>query len=244
MAQSSRPQIRKWVTSIAVGACLLASFPSDGAGQGNPCDADPIAALPEIRTSAAKAPLRVAPEPDGKVVVTLPPNIKVALLDQVDGWFVVNYRDRNRYRRLYVSTQHAEGPSAANLDADQLQAQEWTAAHTRICEKIAGERFAAKSLAATTVAAGLTAIIWHVYIDDEDYYGTAFTVWSGMSVAALAGTVYKSLGLRNAKGELADLGSPPSFLDGGSLAGIGGARADLLFDVATRRLAIVGSWRP
>ena len=246
MAQSTRRQLPKWVTSIAVGAGLLASFPSDGTGQGIACDADQIAALPvpEIRTSAAKAALRVAPEPDGKVVVTLPPNIGVPLLDQVDGWFVVNYRDRDKYRRLYVSTQDAEGPSAASLGADQLQAQEWTAAHTRICERIGREEFARNSLFVGTAIAGLTSVIWHLYVDDDEHYGTAFAVWSGISVAALVGTVYKSFGLYRAHRELENFGGFPSFADGGFLPSTGGARADLLFDAATRRLAVVASWRP
>ena len=246
MAQSTRRQLPKWVTSIAVGAGLVASFPSDGAGQGIACDADQIAALPvpEIRISAAKAPLRVAPEPDGKVVVTLPTNIGVPLLDQADGWFMVNYRDRNEYRRLYVSTQDAEGPSAASLGADQVQAQEWTAAHTRICEKIGRERLARNSLLAGTMIAGLTTVIWHVYVDDDEHYGTAFAVWSGISVAALVGTVYKSFGLSRARKDLADFGGLPSFAGGDFMPSIGGARADLLFDAATRSLAVVASWRP
>ena len=245
MTRSTRPQLPIWVTSIAVVAGLLASFPSDGVGQGVSCDSDLISGLPlpHVRISAAKAPLRVAPEPEGKIAVSLPPDISVALLEQSDGWFLVNYQDRDKYRRLYVSTMDAEGPAAASLDANQVQTQKWAIAHTRICEQIAGHRFAAKSFATAMVVAGLTTVIWRVYIEDVDHYGTAFALWSTASVASLVGTIYKSLRLTRAKRQLADLGSPTSFTGGGLMPGFGGARADLQFDAATRRLAVVAIWQ-
>ena len=123
--------------------------------------------------------------------------------------------------------QDAEGPSQASLEPRHVAAQEWAAAHTRACERIAGERFVARSLAAATVVAGLTSIIWHVYVDDDDHYGTAFGIWTGVSVASLMGTVYKAFTLSRAKRELRDLG-PPSFTGAGTpsrLARLGGRLA-------------------
>ena len=142
------------------------------------------------------------------------------------------------------SPRHNQGDPS--LEPHQVQVQEWAAAHTRACEKIAGERFATRSLAAATAIAGLSSVIWHVYVDDDDYYGTAFAMWSEISVASLVGTVYKAFGLSRANRALADLG-PPSSVGGRPLRplpGVGGARADLLFDAATRRLAVVATWRP
>jgi len=224
---------------------MLASFPADGTAQAISCDASLAAALdlPEVRTSVAKAALRVEPSRNAKVVVTLPPDIPVSLLDESDGWFTVRYRDRDRHRRLYVSAQDVEAPSLASLEPRQVAAQEWAASHTRACERIARESFLVRSLAAATVVAGLTSIIWHVYIDDDARYGTAFGIWTGVSVASLAGTVYKAFGLSRARKSLAELG-PPAVTGGGLAAGPGSARADLRFDAATRRLALVATWRP
>lgn len=245
MAESTRLQPLTWLTSIAVGAGLLAPFPADGSGQGVGCHASLAGTLPlpEIRISAAKAPLRVSPRPDAKAVVSLPPDIEVALLDQVEGWYVVGYRDGDRNRRLYVAAQDAEGPSAASLDPRQVRAQEWATAHTLACERIAGERLAVRSLAAATVIAGLTSIIWHVYVEDDDYYGTGFAVWSGISVGSLVGAVYKAFGLTRAKRALRDLG-PPSSTGAGTplhLVRLGG---DLRFDTGMKRLELVATWRP
>lgn len=245
MAGSTRTQLSRWSASVAVGAAVLASFPADGTAQGIPCDAGlaPALNLPEVRTSAAKAPLRVEPGRSAKVFVTLPPDIRVGLLDESDGWFAVRYRDGDTHRRLYVSAGDVEGPSQASLDPRRVAAQEWAAAHTRACERIAGDRLVVKSLAAATVVAGLTSIIWHKYIDDDEHYGTAFGIWTSVSVLALAGTVYKAFGLIRAKRSLAELG-PPSVTRDGLVAGPGSVRADLRFDAAARRLAVVATWRP
>ena len=245
MARSTRKQLSGGITTIAVGAALLASFPADGAGQGIPCDASLAAPmdLPEVRTSAAKAPLRVEPSRNARVVVTLPPDIRVGLLDESDGWFAVRYRDRDSHRRLYVSAQDVDGPAQASLEPRHIAAQEWAAAHTRACERIAGERFLVRSLAAATVVAGLTSIIWHAYVDDDDRYGTAFGIWTGVSVASLVGTVYKAFGLSRAKKSLKDLG-PPSSAGAGTGPRLLGMGADLRFDTGTRRLALVATWRP
>ena len=245
MAGSTRKQLARGITSVAAGAALLVSFPADGTGQGIPCDASVAAPLelPEIRTSAARAPLREEPSRDANVVVTLPPDIRVALLDESDGWYTVRYRDRDSHRRLYVSAKDAEGPSQASLEPRHVAAQEWAAAHTRACERIAGERFVARSLAAATVVAGLTSIIWHVYVDDDDHYGTAFGIWTGVSVASLVGTVYKAFVLRRAKRELRDLG-PPSFAGAGTPSRLARLGGDLRFDTGMKRLALVATWRP
>lgn len=225
---------------------MLVSLPSDGIGQAIPCGADlkDFMSLPEIRTSAAKAALRVAPESDAKAVVTLPPDIELSLLDQSGEWLAVGYRDRNGYRRLYLSSQDAEDPAAAGLGPRQIQAQKWATAHAKGCEEIARQNFAAKSFAVASVVAGLTSIIWHVYVDDDDHYGTAFAVWTGISAASLVGTVYKALLLRRARGELTNLGGPPSFAHAGAPPGPGGAGVDLRFDAGTGRVAIVATWRP
>ena len=108
MARSTKLRLPTWVTPVAVTALLFAFRPADATGQVPvSCDADLLGTLrlPEIRTSAARAPLRVAPAGDAKVVITLPSDIKVPLLDQSDGWFAVSYRDRDRNRRLYVSAE-------------------------------------------------------------------------------------------------------------------------------------------
>ena len=245
MAGSTRRQLVAGITSIAVGAALLVSFPADGVGQGIPCDASlaPPLELPEVLTSATRAPLREEPSRDANVVVTLPPDIRVDLLDESDGWFAVRYRDRDRHRRLYVSARDAEGPSRASLEPRQVAAQEWAAAHTRACERIAGERFVARSLAAATVVAGLTSIIWHVYVDDDDHYGTAFGIWTGVSVASLMGTVYKAFVLSRAKRELRDLG-PPSFTGAGTLPRLVRLGGELRFDARMRRIELVAAWHP
>ena len=245
MARSTKTQLSRGIIPIAAGATLLAFFPLGGTGQNLPCDADLAAALdlPEVRTSAARAPLRVEPSRNAKVVVTLPPDIRVSLLEESDGWFAVRYRDRDRHRRLYVSAQDVEGPSQASLEPRHAAAQEWAAAHTRACERIAGERFVVRSLAAATVVAGLTSIIWHVYIDDDDRYGTAFGIWTGVSLVSLAGTIYKAFGLSRAKRSLAELG-PPSIAGGGSLPGPAGISADLRLDTGMKRIALVATWRP
>lgn len=245
MAGSRNRQLPTWVAAVAVTGLLLATRPADGAGQGVACDVDLLGALqlPVIRTSAAKAPLRVAPESDARVVITLPPDIKVALLDRSDGWFAVSYRDRDRNRRLYVSEQDAEGPSQASLSPRQIQVLEWANEHARACDRVAGARFAVKSLAAAAVIAGLTSIIWHVYIEDDDHYGTGFAVWSSVSVASLVGVAYKAIGLSHAKKDVAELGGP-SFAGASAPYGRGGVGADLRFDAATRRLAVVATWRP
>lgn len=246
MARSTTHQLTPWFAVPAVAVGLLASFASDGAAQGLACDTDHIGSLPmpEVRVSGSKAAFRAAPEPDAKVVITLPRDIRVPLLDRSDEWYVVGYRDRDRYRRLFVSVEEAEGPPAANLEPHQVQVQEWATSHTRTCERIAREAFATKSLAVATVAAGLTSIVWHVYVDDDDHYGTAFAVWTGIAAASLVGTVYKALVLGRVKGELADLGGPPSFARGGGSPAIGPLRGDLLVDAARRRLAVVATWRP
>lgn len=245
MAESTRLQSFAWLTSIAVGAGLLASLPADGTGQEVACDArlTGTLALPEIRISAAKAPLRVSPEPDARTVVSLPPDIEVALLDRMDEWYVVGYRDGDRNRRLYVAARDAEGPAAASLDPRQVRAQEWATAHTLACERIAGEKRAARSLAAAGAFAGLTSIIWHKYIDDDDYYGTGFAVWSGISVGSFVGAVYKAFGLRSARKALRDLG-PPSATADGTDSRVVRLEADLRFDMGMNRLALVAAWRP
>lgn len=245
MTRSREPQHPTWVTSFAIGAVLLACVPVDGAGQDVACDVNLIGALqlPEITTSSAKSPLRVAPDGDARVAVTLPPDINVALLDQSDEWFVVGYQDSDMNRRLYVSTQDAEGPSQVSLAPRQLQAQEWAIAHGQACERVAGQRFAVRSLAAASVFAGLTSIIWHVYVEDDEHYGTGFGVWSSISVVSLVGAVYKGFSLSRAKKTLTEIGSP-SFMNAGSLAGFGEVQADFRFDAAATRLAVVATWRP
>lgn len=246
MAESTRPQLVARRTSIVVGAGLLAFFPADGSGQDVACDVSLAGTvpLPEIRISAAKAPLRVSPGPDARAVVSLPPDIAVALLGQSDEWYAVGYRDGDRNRRLYVAARDAEGPAPESVDSRQIRAQEWATAHTLACERIAGERRAVRSLAAATVVAGLTSIIWHVYIDDDDYYGTGFAVWTGISVGSLLGTVYKAFGLGRARRTLRDLG-PPSYAGGaGTLPRRLRLEGDLRFDTGRGRLAAVATWRP
>ena len=244
MDESTRLQLFPWLASIAVVAGLLAFVPTDGSGQ-VACNASLTGTLPlpEIRISAAKAPLRVSPRPDAKTIVSLPPDIEVALLDESDGWYVVGYRDGDRNRRLYVAVQDAEGPAAASLEPRQVRAQEWAAAHTLACERVAGERRAVRSLAAAAVIAGLTSIIWHVYIDDDDYFGTGFAVWSGISVGSLVGAVYKAFGLSRARRALRDLGSPSS-ASAGTQQRLVGLGADLRFDTGMKRLALVATWHP
>lgn len=246
MAKSRKRQLPAWVTSVAVTALLFATHPADGTGQVPvACDADLVGTLrlPEIRTSAAKSPLRVAPASDAKVVITLPPDITVPLLDRSDGWFAVSYRDRDRNRRLYVSAGDADGPSQTSLAPSQVQAQEWANAHARACDRVEGARFAVRSFAAAGVIAGLTSIIWHVYIEDDEHYGTGFAAWSAISVVSLVGAVYKTIGLTKAKNAVRELGGP-SFAGAGSLPGFGGVSADLRFDADMRRLALVAKWRP
>ena len=246
MAKSRKRQHPAWITSVAVAALLPAIHPADGTGQVPvACDADLLGTLrlPEVRTSAAKAPLRVAPASDAKVVITLPPDITVPLLDRTDGWFAVSYRDRDRNRRLYVSAGDADGPSQTSLAPSQVQAQEWANSHARACDRVAGARFAVRSFAAAAVFAGLTSIIWHVYIEDDEHYGTGFAVWSAVSVVSLVGAVYKTIGLANAKKAVRELGGP-SFARAGSLPGLAGVSADLRFDAGMRRLAFLATWRP
>ena len=242
MARRGRRRIRRGAPGFAVGACLVALSAPDIAGQAIPCDDDLIGSLqlPDIRTSAARAPLRVAPEPDAKVVVTLPADIAVPLLEELDGWFLVNHRHGGGYRRLYVSARDAELSSAEGPGPRQAQVQEWAAAHSLACERIAGQRFAVKSFAAAAVVAGLTSIIWRVYIEDDDHYGTGFGVWTAVSIVSLVGAIYKGYALSRAKKSLADLGAP-SFAAGGATAGL--PRADLRFDPVTGRLAVVAAWR-
>lgn len=244
MAESTRLQPFPWLASIVVGAGLLASFPVHGTGQ-VACNSSLTGTLPlpEIRTSAAKVPLRVSPRQDAKTIVSLPPDIEVPLLDESDGWYAVGYRDGDRNRRLYVAAQDAEGPAAASLQPRQVRAQEWATAHTLACERIAGERRVVRSLAAATAVAGLTSIIWHVYIDDDDYYGTGFAVWSGISVGSLVGAVYKAFGLSRAKGALRDLGSP-SYAGAETPSRLVRLGGDLRFDTGMKRLALVATWRP
>ena len=262
MVTATRRQLRTWVAA-SIGTGLLA-FPSHGASQPVTCDADlmPALPIPELRISAAKAELRVAPESDGKVVVTLPQDIGVPLLGQHDGWFIVNYRDGNRYRRLYVSSLAGEGPSAADYGPRHVAAQRWSDAHSRICGKISGRRTAARSFVGGALLAGVSAVIWRVFVkDDDDFhfddgyghtwnfesdnrYGTAIAVWTAMSAGAFVGAVYQGIRLRRAKEELSDLGRPRMDTGGVLLPGFGGARGDLLFDTATRRPGVVVTWRP
>lgn len=242
MARRVRHRIRRCAPGFAVGACLVALSAPDIAGQAIPCDDNLIGSLrlPEIRTSAARVPLREAPESDARVVVTLPPDIALPLLAEEDGWFLVNHRHGGAYRRLYVSTRDAQLSSAASAGPRQAQVQEWAAAHSLACERIAGQRFAVKSFAAAAVVAGLTSIIWRVYIEDDDHYGTGFGVWTAVSIVSLVGAVYKGYALSRAKKALADLGAP-SFAAGGATAGL--PRPDLRFDPVTGRLAVVAAWR-
>lgn len=244
MTKSKRTHLPARAASIAAGIVLLATSAEDGGAQGVACDVDLLGALqlPEIRTSAAKAPLRVAPERDARVVITLPPDIRVALLGQSDEWFTVSYRHSDRNRRLHVSAQDAEGPSQASLAPRQIRAQEWAAAHAQGCDRVAGARFGVKSFAAASVIAGLTSIIWRVYIEDDDHYGTGFAVWTGISIASLVGVVYKTIGLSHARKALAELGSP-SFSGTGSRPGPAGVGAGLRFDASPGRLAAVATWR-
>ena len=245
MAESTRLKSFAWLPSIAVGAGLFAFLPAGGTGQEVACDArlNGTLSLPEIRISAARAPLRVSPEPDARTVVSLPPDIEVALLHRTDEWYVVGYRDGDRNRRLYVAVQDAEGPAAASLDPQQVRAQEWATAHTLACERIAGEKRAVRSLAAAAAFAGLTSIIWHKYIDDDDYYGTGLAVWSGISVGSFVGAVYKAFGVRSARKALRDLG-PPSSTAGGLASRLVRLEPDLRFDTGMNRLALVAAWRP
>lgn len=242
MARRGRRRFRRCAAALAVGAGLAAALPPDSAGQVIACDDDMIGSLrlPEIRTSAARVPLREAPESDARVVVTLPPDIALPLLAEVDGWFLVNHRHGGAYRRLYVSARDARHTSAERPGPRQVQVQEWAAAHALACERIAGQRFAVKSFAAAAVVAGLTSIIWRVYIEDDDHYGTGFGVWTAVSIVSLVGAVYKGYALSRAKKALADLGAP-SFAGGGATTGL--PRADLRFDPVTGRLAVVAAWR-
>ena len=155
----------------------------------------------------------------------------------------MSYRHRDRNRRLYVSGQDAEGPSPASLAPRQVQAQEWAAAHALACERVAGTRFAARSFAAGAVIAGLTSIIWHVYIEDDTHYGTGFAIWSGISIVSLVGAAYKFIGLGQAKKAVRELGWP-SLAGAGFVPGSADVSGDLRFDAGTKRLAFVATWRP
>ena len=263
MVTATGRQLRTWVTACRIAAGLLA-FPSLGTSQPATCDADLLPALPvpELRISAAKAELRMAPESDGKVAVTLPQDITVPLLGQYDGWFVVNYRDRNRYRRLYVSSLAAEVPSAKDYGPRHFAAQRWSNAHSRICGKISRARTATRAFAGGALLAGVSAIIWRAYVKDDDgfsfddgnghawefetdnRYGTVLAVWTAMGVGAFLGAVYQGIRLRQAGEELSDLGWPRLNTGGVLLPGFGGARGDLLFDTATGRQAVVLTWQP
>lgn len=263
MIAPTRQQLRTWFAACSIAATLLA-LPSHGAGQPVTCDADrmPALPLPELRISQPTAELRTAPESDGRVVITLPQDVEVPLLGRHDGWFVVNYRDGNRYRRLFMSAQAAESPLSADHGPRNFAAQRWSDAHSRICAKVSRARTAAKSFVGGALLAGASGLLLRaLFEDDDDYYyednghawhfetenryGKILAVWTGVSVAGIAGAAYQAIRLRQSRKELADLGSPPLHNGGGlPLPRLGGARGDLRFDSATGRQALVVTWQP
>ena len=252
-------QRRRWVTACRVAAGLFA-FPSHGASQAATCHADLLPALPvpELRISAPKAELRVAPESDGKVVVTLPQDIEVPVLGRHNGWFVVNYRHANRYRRLYLAAHAAELPATTDYHPEQIAAQRWSDSHSRICGRVSAARTAAGSFAASALLAGVGAVVWHVFVDNEirlvrdgvewteetgGRYRPVMAVWAAVSVGAIAGAVYQGIRLWRANNELAELGWPRLNNGGLPLRGLGGARGDLLLDAATGRQGVLVTWQ-
>lgn len=243
-------------SSLAAG---LFAFPSHGAGQAATCDADllPSLPLPELRISAPKAELRVAPKSDGKVVITLPQDVEVPVLGRHNGWFAVNYLTENRYRRLYMSAAAAEPPPTTDYGPGHAAAQRWSTSHSRICGKISGARTATISFVGAALLAGTATLVWKVVVDKEipleedGYYAWSETgnsyllaIWAGIGVGALAGAVYQGIRLRRANNELADLGWPSLNNGGVLLPGLGRARGDLVYHPATGRRALVVNWQP
>lgn len=259
MNTASTRQLRRRATGCCVAAGLFA-FPSHGASQAVTCDADLLPALPvpELRISAPKAELRVAPESDGKVVITLPQDVEVPVLGRHDGWFVVNYRDENRYRRLYMSAQAAEPPPATNYRPGHIAAQRWSDSHSRICGKISGAKTATASFAGAALLAGAATVVWRKYVDEEvrnvkdgvelieetgGRYRPVLALWTALSMGAVAGAVYQGIRLWRANNELAELGWPRFNNGGVPLPGFGRARGDLVYHPATGRQALVVNWQ-
>lgn len=259
MVGTTRPQLRIRVAACSIAAGFFA-FPSHGAGQAVTCDADllPVLPVPELRISAPKAELRVAPKSDGKVVITLPQDVEVPVLGRHNGWFVVDYLNENRYRRLYMSAAAAESPPTTDYGPGHTAAQRWSNSHSRICGKISGARAAKRSFVGAALLAGTATLVWQVFVDKEirlekngvawtetaDRYRPVLAVWAGISVGALAGAVYQGIRLRRANNELADLGWPSLNNGGVLLPGLGRARGDLVYHSATRRQALVVNWQP
>lgn len=250
---------RIWVTACCVVACVF-SFASHGTSQEITCDADllPPLPIPDLRISAPKAELRVAPESDGKVVITLPQDADVPVLGRHNGWFVVNYRNENRYRRLYLSADAAEFPPTTLHPPGRIAAQRWSDSHSRICGKIWRARTATQSFAAGALLAGVGALVWHVFVDDEirnadgdfelveetsGHYRPVMAVWAALSVGAMVGAVYQGIRLWKANDELGELGWPRLNNGGVPLRGLGGARGDLLLDAATGRQGVLVTWQ-
>ena len=263
MITATGRQLRTWFAAFLIAAGPL-TIPAHGDGQPVTCDADRLPALPvpQLRISAPAAELRDAPESDGKVVITLPRDLEVPLLGRQDGWFIVNYRDGNRYRRLFMSARAAENPLAAGYGPRNFAAQRWSDAHSSICAKVSRARTVRKSFVGGALLAGASVLVLRAFLEDDDdfhyeidgrawtfenenRYGTILGVWTGASVAAIVGAVYQSIRLRQASRELADLGWPRLDNGGGfPLPRLGGARGDLLFDSATRRQALAVTWQP